>query len=56
MNAVRLSAINTGRIYLPGDIPGTHFCYRLSLSKGLIAVGKIKSLKNPDRNRNLPVA
>jgi hypothetical protein len=26
MKVVRLSAIRTGRIYLPGNIPGTHFC------------------------------
>ena len=22
--------LRTGRLYLPGDVPGTHFCYRLS--------------------------
>ena len=27
---VRLSALSTGRLYPPGNIPGTHFCYRLS--------------------------
>jgi hypothetical protein len=26
MNVVRLSALRTGRIYPPGNIPGTHFC------------------------------
>jgi hypothetical protein len=26
----RLSALSTGRLYTPGNIPGTHFCYRLS--------------------------
>jgi len=25
-----LSALHTGRLYPPGGIPGTHFCYRLS--------------------------
>jgi hypothetical protein len=26
MKVVRLSAIRTGRLYPPGNIPGTHFC------------------------------
>ena len=26
MKVVRLSALRTGRIYLPGNIFGTHFC------------------------------
>jgi hypothetical protein len=26
MKVVRLSAIRTGRVYPPGNIPGTHFC------------------------------
>ena len=26
MNMVSLSALHTGRLYLPGNIPGTHFC------------------------------
>jgi hypothetical protein len=26
MKVVRLSALRTGRLYLPGKIPGTHFC------------------------------
>ena len=26
MKAVRLSALRTGRLYLPGNIPGTYFC------------------------------
>jgi len=26
MKVVRLSALSTGRLYLPGNIPGTHFC------------------------------
>ena len=56
MKVVRQSAIRIGRIYVPGDIPGTRFCYRLSLPQGHIAVCRIKSLKNPDRTRNLPVA
>ena len=27
---IKLSALRTGRLYIPGYIPGTHFCYRLS--------------------------
>ena len=26
MKLVRLSALRTGRLYPPGNIPGTHFC------------------------------
>jgi hypothetical protein len=26
MKVVRLSALNTGRLYPPGKFPGTHFC------------------------------
>ena len=26
IGTVRLSALRTGRLYLPGNIPGTHFC------------------------------
>jgi hypothetical protein len=26
MKVVRLSAVSTGRVYPPGNIPGTHFC------------------------------
>jgi len=26
MKVVRLSALHTGRLYAPGNIPGTHFC------------------------------
>ena len=26
MKVVRLSALSTGRLYHPGNIPGTHFC------------------------------
>jgi hypothetical protein len=50
MKVVRLSALCTGRIYPPppppGNIPGTHFCYRLSRYQGHRATGKIMSVKN----------
>jgi hypothetical protein len=26
LKVVRLSALGTGRVYPPGNIPGTHFC------------------------------
>jgi len=42
----RLSALRTGRPQTPGDIPGTHFCQRLSRPQGRIAAGWIKSVKN----------
>ena len=31
---------------LPGNIPCTHFCYRLSQPQGDSAVGRIMSVKN----------
>jgi hypothetical protein len=43
---VRLSALRTGRLYPPGNIPGTHFCYRLSQPQGHSAAGRIMSMKN----------
>jgi hypothetical protein len=33
-------------LYLPGDIPGTHFCYRLSRPQGSSVAGRIKSKEN----------
>jgi hypothetical protein len=41
MKVVRLSAVRTGRLYPPGNIPGTHFCYRLSQPTGHNAAGRI---------------
>jgi hypothetical protein len=56
---VGLSALRTGRLYPPGNIPGTHFCYRPSRLQGHIATGRIMSMKNynyttGNRNRDLP--
>ena len=53
MKVVGLSAVRTGRLYPPGNIPGTHFCWRLSAS------GRIMSMKNSNdtignRTRDLP--
>ena len=41
MKVVRLSVLRTGRLYPPGNISGTHFCYRLSAP---IIGNKIKNL------------
>ena len=46
MKVVRLSALHTGRLYPPGNIPGTHFCWRLSQPQGHSAAGRIMSIKN----------
>jgi hypothetical protein len=59
MQVVRMSALRTGRLYLPGNIPGTHFCYRLSRPQGHRAVGRIKSMANSNdtienRTRDFP--
>ena len=45
---------------LPGNTPGTHFCYRLSRPQGHSATRRIMSLKNSsdtigNRTRDLPV-
>ena len=46
MKVVRLSALCTGRLYPPGNIPGIHFCWRLSQPQGHSAAGRIMSMKN----------
>ena len=43
---VEVSALRTGRLYPPGDTPGTHFCYRLSRPQGHCASRRIMSMKN----------
>jgi hypothetical protein len=37
-----MSALSTGRLYLPGNIPGTRFCYRMRRPRG----HGIKSIKH----------
>ena len=59
MKVVRLSALPTGRLYPPGDVPGTQFFWRLGQSHGHSAAGRIESMKNPsdtigNRTRELP--
>ena len=46
MKAIRLSSPRTGHLYPPGNIPGTHFCQRLSQSQGHSAAGRIMSTRN----------
>ena len=46
MKMIRLSALCTGHLYPQRNIPGTHFCSRLSRPQGPSAVGKIMSMKN----------
>ena len=46
MNVVRLSVLRTGRLYLPGNIPGTHFCWRLRQPQDHNETGRIMSMKN----------
>ena len=56
LKVVRLSALRTGLLYLPGDIPGIHFCYRLRRPQGHSAARRIRSMKNlndPIENRTL---
>jgi len=45
MEEVRLSVLDTGRLYPPGDIPETHF-ERMNRPYGHSANGRIMSMKN----------
>jgi hypothetical protein len=54
-----MSALGTGRFYHPGNISGTHFCWRLSQLQGPRAAGMIMSMKTSsdnivNRTRDLP--
>ena len=60
MKAVRLSALSTGSLYPPGNIPSNHFCYRLSQPQDYGTAGGIMSMKNSsdtigNRTRDRPV-
>jgi len=47
MRVVRLSTLRTGLLKpLPGNIPGTRFCYGLSRTQGHSAAGRTKPMKN----------
>ena len=59
MQVIRLSALRTGHLYPPGNIPGTHFCYRLCRHQGHSTAGSIMSTKISNdtiwnRTRDLP--
>ena len=59
MKVVRLSALRTGHLYFPRNIPRTHFCQRLSRPQSRNAAGRIMSMKNCNdtiwnRTRDLP--
>ena len=46
MEVVRLWALRTGRLCPAGNIPGTHFCSRLSRPQGHNTAGRIMSFLN----------
>ena len=59
LRVVRSSTLCTGRLYPPGNTPGTHFCQRLSRPQGYSAAGRIMSMKNSsdtigNRTRAMP--
>jgi len=59
MMVARLSAPRTDRLYLPGNILGTHFCEKLRRPLDLSAPGWIMSMTHSNdtfenRTRNLP--
>jgi len=59
MKVVRWSALRTGPPLPPGNIPGTHFCYRLGQRRDQSAAGRIMLIKNSNdtignRTRDLP--
>jgi len=59
MKVVSLSAQRTGRLYSPGNIPGTHFCKRLIQPQVHSAAGRNTSMNNSNntignRTRDLP--
>ena len=56
VKVVRLPSLRIDRLYPSGNIPGTHFCYRLSRTLGHSAAGRIMSMKNANHtigNRTL---
>jgi hypothetical protein len=46
MKVIRLSALSTGCLYPPGNIPDIHVCLKLSQPQDHSAVGRIMSIKN----------
>jgi len=56
---VGLSALHTGRLHPPGNIPGTHFCLRLSRPQYHSGARRIMSMKISNdtmgnRTRDIP--
>jgi len=47
MKVVRLSALRTGRLYPPGNFPGTHFCKRLNQTQSHSATEGLCQWKIP---------
>jgi hypothetical protein len=47
---VSLSALNTGRLYPPGDILSTHLCWRLSRPQGHSLAGRNQTQGLPASN------
>jgi hypothetical protein len=45
MELLQLSVLNTGRLYPPGDIPGTHLYEMLSRPKGHSVAERMKIMK-----------
>jgi hypothetical protein len=59
LEVARLSALSIGHLYPPGNIPGIHFCYRLSQPQGYSVDERTMSTKNSNdtignRTRDLP--
>ena len=42
----KVVSLTHGRLYHPGNTPGTHFCSRLCRSQGHSAIGRIMPMKN----------
>jgi hypothetical protein len=55
---VRLSALRAGHALPPRNLPGTHFCWRLSRPQGHSAAGRIRYIEKihliGTRTRDLP--
>jgi hypothetical protein len=47
MKVAGLSALRTGRLYPQRNVPGTHFCHRLSQPQDHIAARRIVLMKIP---------
>ena len=53
MEVVRLSALRTDRLCPPGNIPGTHFCLRLSRPQGHSAATTCVVTRVPKYNNDV---